>query len=75
MRMNQLLLLLHSPAKQTKRKEPLMGYSQFHLVINVKYLAIMRKKVMEKAVLEVIRKHVVRKGKKIGLKNLQLTSL
>jgi hypothetical protein len=44
-------------------------------MINVEYLAIMCKKGMEKVVVEVIKKHVKRKGRKIGLKNLQLTLL
>jgi hypothetical protein len=56
MKMHQLLLFApHPPTKQTKKKEPLMDYSQFHVMINVEYLTIMCKKVMEKATTKIIR--------------------
>jgi hypothetical protein len=40
---------------QTRGKEPLLEYSQFHAMTSAEYLAIMRKKVMEKAVVKAIR--------------------
>ncbi len=53
--MHQLLSLLHLLAKQTRRKEPLLNYSQFHVVTNVEYLVVMHKKAMEKVVVDAIR--------------------
>ncbi len=52
MRMHQLLLLPHLLAKQIRGEEPLMDYLQFHVMNNVEYLAVIRKKAMEKVGVE-----------------------
>jgi hypothetical protein len=75
MKMHLLLSLPHLFVKQIRRKEPLLDYSQSHVMTSAEYLTIMHKKVMEKAIVEVIRVTHRTKGKKIGLKNLQLISM
>jgi len=42
-------------ARHTKWKEPLVDYSQSHVVINFGYLNILRRKTMEKVVVEEIK--------------------
>jgi hypothetical protein len=42
-------------ARHTKGKEPLVDYSQSHVVINFGYLNILRRKTMEKVVVEEIK--------------------
>jgi hypothetical protein len=52
---SNLLSLPHLLARKTKGREPLMHYSQFHVVTSDEYLQIMRQKVMEKEVVKEIR--------------------
>jgi hypothetical protein len=40
---------------RTRGKDPLVNYSQFHVMTNVEYLIVMHKKNMEKASTKVIR--------------------
>jgi hypothetical protein len=42
-------------ARHTKGKEPLVDYSQSHVVINFEYMDILRRKIMEKAIAKEIR--------------------
>jgi hypothetical protein len=60
-----LFLLL---ARHTKGIKPLVHYSQSHVVISSKYLDILRRKVMEKIVVEEIRKVNEKKRNKSKLK-------
>jgi hypothetical protein len=47
--MHNLFSLPHLLAIHTKGKEPLIDYSQYHIVTSNQYLNIMRKKAMDKA--------------------------
>jgi hypothetical protein len=49
MRVHNLLLLPHLPTRCTKGKEPLIDYSQSHVVTNFEYLDILRIIFLEKA--------------------------
>ncbi len=53
--MHNLLLLPRLFARHTKGKEPLIDYSQSHVMTNFKYLDILRKIIMEKVVVEEIK--------------------
>jgi hypothetical protein len=56
MRVHNLLLLPHLPTKHTKGKEPLIDFSQSHVVTSYEYLDIpLGKKTMEKVVVKEIR--------------------
>jgi hypothetical protein len=55
MRVDNLLLLPHLLARHTKGKEPLINYSQSHVVTSFEYLDIIRTKTMEKIVVEEIK--------------------
>jgi hypothetical protein len=55
MKVHNLLLLLHLLARCTKGKEPLIDYSQSHIVTSFKYIDILRRKTMEDAGTEEIR--------------------
>ncbi len=46
---------IHLPTKQIRGKEPLVNYSQSHVVTSAEYLVIMCKNVMEKLVAKLIR--------------------
>jgi hypothetical protein len=52
------------PAIQKKGKEPLVDYSQSHVVTSYQYLNIMQKKVMEKTIIKKIKKENKRKERK-----------
>jgi hypothetical protein len=65
MRIHNILLLPHLLAKQTKGKKPLINYSQSHVVTFKKYLAILKKKTMDKATTDEARE-TKRKQKKDG---------
>ncbi len=56
MSIHNLLVLPHLPAKQTRRKEPLVDHNMSHVVISEKYLNIMQSKAMAKAVIDGIKK-------------------
>ncbi len=47
-----------------------MDYSQFHVVINIEYLTIMHKKVMEKASINIIRETHSKEMEKNRVKKL-----
>jgi hypothetical protein len=49
MRLHNLLSLPHLFPRHTRGKEPLVGYSQSHVVAFVEYLNIPRIKAMDKA--------------------------
>lgn len=53
--MHNLLSLLRLPSRCTKGKEPLIDYLQSHIVISSEYLDILKKKGMEKAIIEEIK--------------------
>ncbi len=55
MRMHNLISLPLLLARHTKGKEPLIDYSQSHVVTNFEYLDIIKKKTMEKVIVEEIR--------------------
>jgi hypothetical protein len=55
---------LHLPTRKTHGKEPLIDYSQKHVVTSNEYLNIMQWKAMEKEVVETIKEPKGRKGKK-----------
>jgi hypothetical protein len=55
MKVHNLLLLFHLFARNTKGKEPLIDYSQSHIMTSFEYLDILRKKTMEKKIVEEIR--------------------
>jgi hypothetical protein len=55
--MHNILSLPHLLARHTKGKEPLVDYSQSHVVISFEYLDILRRKIMEKVVVEEIREN------------------
>jgi hypothetical protein len=59
-----MLSLLHLPTIKTHGKEPLIDYSQSHVVTSNEYLNIMYWKAMEKEVAETIREPKGRKSKK-----------
>jgi hypothetical protein len=48
--MHNLLSLLHFIARYPKGKKLLINYSQSHVVTSFKYLDILKKNVMEKAI-------------------------
>jgi hypothetical protein len=48
--MHNLFSLLHLPTRQTNGIKSLVDYSQSHVVTFDKYLNIMRKKAMDKAI-------------------------
>jgi hypothetical protein len=54
-RLHNLLSLLHLPIRRTRGKEPLIDYSQSHVVTFVEYLNILRKETMDKATAEEIK--------------------
>jgi len=55
MKVHNLLLLPHLPARHTNGKEPLIDYFQSHFAISFEYLDILRRKTMEKVVAEEVR--------------------
>jgi hypothetical protein len=55
MRVHNLLSLPHLLERHTKGKKSLIDYSQSHFVINFEYLNILRRKTMEKVLVEEIR--------------------
>jgi hypothetical protein len=55
MRMHNLMSLPCLLARHTKGKEPLVDYSQSHVVTSFEYLDILKKKTMEKAIAKEIR--------------------
>jgi hypothetical protein len=55
MSMYNLLLLFCLPTRHTKGKEPLVDYSQPHVVTSFKYLDILTKKTMENKIIKEIR--------------------
>jgi hypothetical protein len=55
MRVHNLLSLLHLLTKHIKEKQPLIDYSQSHIVTNFEYLNILRSKVTEKEIVEEIK--------------------
>jgi len=55
MKMHILLSLFHLPIRHTKGKYPLIVYSQSHVVTNFKYLDILRRKAVEKAIAKEIK--------------------
>jgi hypothetical protein len=52
-----LLSLLHLCAKRTNGREPLINYSQSHVVTSNEYLRIMQQQAMDKEVVEYIREN------------------
>ncbi len=54
MKVHNLLLLPHLLARYTKGEEPLINYSQSHVVISSIDLNILRRKTMEKVIVEEI---------------------
>ncbi len=54
--MCSLLSLLHLPTRCTQGKEPLIDYSQSHVVTSTNYLSILQKKTIDKKVANNIRK-------------------
>jgi hypothetical protein len=57
MRMHNLMSLPCLPIRHTKGKEPLVDYSQSHVVTSFRYLDILKKKTMEKAIAKEIKEH------------------
>jgi hypothetical protein len=55
MKVHNLLLLLRLFARNTKGKEPLIDYSQSHIMTNFEYFDILRRKAMEKTIVKKIR--------------------
>jgi hypothetical protein len=58
-----MLSLLHLLTRWTRGKEPLVDYSQSHVVIFAKYLNILRKKTMDKATTKEIKEGKKKKDK------------
>jgi hypothetical protein len=54
MRLHNLLSLPYLPTRHIRGKEPLDDYFQSHVVTSIKYLNILRKKTMDKVVVEEI---------------------
>jgi hypothetical protein len=52
---SNLLSLPHLPAKRTNGREPLVDYSQSHVVILEEYLTIIQQKVLDREVAQLIR--------------------
>jgi hypothetical protein len=63
MRLHNLLSLLHLPTRCTRGKGPLVYYFYSHFVTFVEYLNILRKKTMDKEIVEEIKKDKKRKDK------------
>jgi hypothetical protein len=69
MRVHKLMLLLDLLVKHTKGKKPLIDYSQSHVMISSEYLNILRRKTMEKAIVEEIRVGKLGEGKQASQMN------
>ncbi len=52
LKIHNLPSLPHLPTKQTKGKEPLVDYSQSHVITFEEYFAILKKKTMDKVVVD-----------------------
>jgi hypothetical protein len=61
-------LFIHLPARRTNGKEPLIDYSQSHIVTSFEYLDILRRKSMEKVAAKEIKVGKT-KDKEIGKLN------
>jgi hypothetical protein len=55
MKVHNLLLLPRLLTRNTKGKEPLIDYSQSHIMTNFEYFDILRRKEMEKKILKKIK--------------------
>jgi hypothetical protein len=55
MKVHNLLLLLHLPAKHIKGKKPLINFFQSHVMTSSEYLNILRRNTMEKLIAKEIR--------------------
>jgi len=55
MKVHNLLLLPCLLIRNTKGKEPLIDYSQSHIMTSFEYFNILRRKVMEKIIVKEIR--------------------
>ncbi len=69
MRVHNLMLLFDLLVKHTKGEKPLIDYSQSHVMISSKYLNILRRKTMEKAVVEEIRVGKLGEGRQASQMN------
>ncbi len=70
MSMQNLFSMPHLLARQTKGKEPLVDYSQSHVITYDQYLDIMWKKAMDKVIAKKIKEHrqKEREEKKLKIK-------